>query len=72
MKAEELDEKFDNNEDVLEFFDLPTLKRPGLETKQVTINVPQWIINALDKEAKLLGIERQSVINSWLAEHLRK
>ncbi len=63
MKAEELDEKFDNNEDVLEFFDLPTLKRPGLETKQVTINVPQWIINALDKEAKLLGVEPQSLIN---------
>lgn len=33
MKAEELDEKFDNNEDVLEFFDLSTLKRPELETK---------------------------------------
>ncbi|MDJ0601601.1 MAG: hypothetical protein QNJ37_22490 [Crocosphaera sp.] len=27
MKAEELDKKFDNNEDVLEFFDLSTLKR---------------------------------------------
>ena len=72
MKAEELDEKFDNDEDVLEFFDLSTLKRPGLETKQVTINVPQWIINALDKEAKLLGVEPQSLINCWLAEHLRK
>ena len=33
MKAEELDENFDNNEDVLEFFDLSTLKRPELETK---------------------------------------
>ena len=35
LKAEELDEKFDNNEDVLEFFDLSTLKRTGLETKKV-------------------------------------
>ncbi len=35
MKAEELDEKFDNNENILEFFDLSTLKRPGLENQQV-------------------------------------
>lgn len=35
MKAEELDRKFDNGEDVLEFFDLSTLRRPGLETKPV-------------------------------------
>ena len=35
MKAEELDEKFDSNENILEFFDLSTLKRPGLENQQV-------------------------------------
>lgn len=43
MKAEELDEKFDNNEDVLEFFDLSTLKRPELNTLIVVTDcIQQW------------------------------
>jgi antitoxin HigA-1 len=31
MKAEELDKKFDDGEDVLDLFDLSTLKRPDIE-----------------------------------------
>ena len=31
MKAEELDKKFDEDEDVLDLFDLSTLKRPDIE-----------------------------------------
>ncbi len=31
MKAEELDKKFDDGEDVLDLFDLTTLKRPDIE-----------------------------------------
>jgi hypothetical protein len=41
MKAEELDERFDNGEDVLDLFDLATLKRPALETQSVSVNLPQ-------------------------------
>ena len=40
MKAEELDRKFDKGEDVLEFFDLSTLRLPGLENKPVTGVLP--------------------------------
>jgi len=40
MKAEELDKKFDNSEDVLEFFDLSTFRQPGLETKPVNGVLP--------------------------------
>ncbi|HEY9701078.1 MAG TPA: CopG family transcriptional regulator [Allocoleopsis sp.] len=72
MKAEELDEKFDNNqEDVLEFFDLSTLKQPGLETNQVILDLPQWMLIALDHQAKLLGVQRQALINFWLSERLK-
>jgi hypothetical protein len=38
MKAEELNKKFDDGEDVLDLFDLSTLKRPALETQSVSIN----------------------------------
>ncbi|MDJ0658766.1 MAG: hypothetical protein QNJ42_04675 [Crocosphaera sp.] len=50
MKAEELDEKFDNNEDVLEVFDLSTLKRPGLENQQVNSIIDTEKIAKLYKE----------------------
>ena len=71
MKAEELDERFDNGEEVLEFFDLSTIKRPGLETKKITLEFPEWMLDALDREAQRLGVERQAVINFWLAERLK-
>jgi hypothetical protein len=71
MKAEELDRKFDEGEEVLEHFDLSTLKRPGLEAKRVNVDFPQWMVDALDKEAKHLGVHRQAVIKFWIAERLK-
>ena len=70
MKAEELDKKFDDGEDVLEYFDLSTVSRPGLETKRVNVDFPQWMVDALDREAQRLGIHRQAVIKFWIAERL--
>jgi hypothetical protein len=70
MKAEDLDQKFDDGEEVLQYFDLSTLKRPGMEIKRVNVDLPQWMITALDREAKRLGIHRQAVIKFWLAERL--
>jgi len=71
MKAEELDRKFDEDEEVLEHFDLTTLKRPGLEAKRVNVDFPQWMVDGLDKEASRLGIHRQAVIKFWIAERLK-
>lgn len=70
MKAEDLDQKFDEGEDVLNHFDLSTLKRPGLEIKRVNVDFPQWMVDALDQEAKRLGIHRQAVIKFWISERL--
>ncbi len=71
MKAEELDQKFDDGEDVLEHFDLSSLKRPGLEIKRVNVDFPQWMVDSLDHEATRLGIHRQAVIKFWIAERLK-
>jgi hypothetical protein len=72
MKAEELERRFDDGEDVLEFFDLANLKRPGLEKQPVKIDLPQWILEALEKEAQQLGISLQSVIERSLTESLSR
>ncbi len=70
MKAEELDRKFDEGSSVLEHFDLSTARHPGLETKRINIDFPIWMVDALDKEAQRLGIHRQAVIKTWIAQLL--
>ena len=71
MKAEEFDKKFDDGEDVSEFFDIENVKRPGREQKRVNVDFPIWMIQSLDKEAKRLGVTRQSIIKIWIAERLQ-
>jgi len=72
MNAEELEQKFDAGEDVLAYFDLSTLQRPGLEPEPVETSFPKWMVAALDREAQRLGIQRDAVIKLWLAERLRR
>lgn len=72
MKAEELEKEFDEGKDVLAHFDLAKAKRPNQEQKRVNVDFPVWMIQALDKEAKRLGVPRQSIIKIWLAERLEK
>jgi len=70
MKASELDEKFDNGEDVSEYFDLSTMRRPNLELRRVNVDFPAWVVAGLDREAARLGVTRQSIIKMWIAEKL--
>lgn len=72
MKAEELDEKFDAGEDITRYLDLSKARRPEQEQKRVNVDFPLWMIHSLDREAKRLGVPRQSIIKLWLAERLEK
>lgn len=70
MKAEEFDSKFDRGEDITSALDLGQVRRPGHEQRRVNVDFPVWMIEALDREAKRLGITRQAIIKVWLAERL--
>jgi hypothetical protein len=72
MKAKELDKKFDEGKNLLEHLDLSKARRPNQEQKRVNVDFPLWMIQSLDKEAKRLGVPRQSIIKIWLAERLHK
>ena len=72
MKAKELEKKFDEEKDILKHFDLSKARRPNQEQKRVNVDFPLWMIQSLDKEAKRLGVPRQSIIKIWLAERLQK
>jgi len=72
MTAEEFDKKFDDNEeDIIQYFDVSKARRPNLEPKRVNIDFPAWMVQSLDKEAKHVGVSRQAVIKMWLAERLQ-
>lgn len=74
LTAEQIDKKFDDGEDVLEYFDLenPQVNAPlrSVEQKRVTLTMPEWMIQRLDKQAADLAISRNAVINTYLAEKL--
>ena len=72
MKAKEFDKKFDSGEDLIKYLDLTKARRPKQEQKRVNVDFPVWMIQSLDKEAKRLGVPRQSLIKVLVAEHIQK
>lgn len=72
MKAEEFDERFDRGEDVTSLLDLSQARRPGYEQRRVNVDFPTWMIESLDREARRLGVTRQSIIKVWIADRLEQ
>jgi len=70
MKTEQFDRKFDEGEDVSKHLDFSRATRPGRQQKRVNVDFPVWMIESLDREARRLGVPRQSVIKVWIAERL--
>ncbi len=69
--SDELLEKFDNGEDITEEFDFEHAEtHDGFATKRVNVDFPQWVIDALDEEARRIGVGRQAVIKTWIVERL--
>jgi hypothetical protein len=72
MKASEFDKKFDDGENIIDDLDVAQARRPGEEIKRINVDFPAWMVAALDREARRLGVTRQSIIRMWLAEHLQQ
>ncbi len=72
MKAREFDKRFDEGKDISKYLDVSKARRPKQEQKRVNVDFPLWMIQLLDKEAKRLGVPRQSIIKVWIAERLEK
>ena len=72
MEARDLDRAFDSGESILKHLDLTKAHRPKQAQKRVNVDFPVWMIHSLDKEAKRLGVPRQSLIKVLVAEHLEK
>ncbi len=72
MKAKEFEKKFDSGEEITKYLDLSKARRPAQEQKRVNVDFPLWMIHSLDREAKRLGVPRQSLIKVLISQHLEK
>lgn len=72
ITASEFDKKFDDSENIVEFLDLKSLKKPDNEPKRVSVDFPAWMVHELDKVSKRLGVTRQSVIKVFISEKLKE
>ena len=71
MTAEEFDKKFDDNqEDILEYFDISAIKMINEAPKKINIDFPTWMVQKLDNEARHIGVSRQAIIKTWLTDKL--
>ena len=72
ITAEEFDKRFDRGDAISAFIDRSSIKRPGVEARRVNVDFPEWIIQALDVESKMIGVSRQSLIKLWVSERLQQ
>ncbi|VAW98754.1 Helix-turn-helix protein, CopG family [hydrothermal vent metagenome] len=73
MKAKDFDKKFDDNkQDIIDDLDLSSAKRPNQKQKRINVDFPSWVIDSLDREARRIGVTRQSIIKLWLVERLEE
>jgi hypothetical protein len=70
MKAKTFDRKFDAGQKIVDQLDLGKARRIGTDPKRVNVDFPAWMVDSLDREARRLGVTRQSLIKLWLADRL--
>nr|MEE4266595.1 CopG family transcriptional regulator [Candidatus Krumholzibacteria bacterium] len=72
MKASDFDKKFESGGDITSELDTSKARRLNQETKRINVDFPTWMIESLDREAKRVGVTRQSIIKVWIAEMLER
>ncbi len=77
ITAEELEKKFDNNEDISEYMDLSKaqklssfLEQNNNIQQEIKINFPISVIDKLDRKIQEIGIDRENFIKMIVAERL--
>jgi hypothetical protein len=60
----------DAGEDVSPHLDLTKATRPGRRVQRVNVDFPVDLLNAVDREAKRIGVSRQAFIKLRLADAL--
>jgi hypothetical protein len=60
----------DAGEDLTPHLDLTKARRPGRDVQRVNVDFPVDLLQAIDREAKRIGVTRQAFIKLRLADTL--
>lgn len=75
ITVEKFDQLFDDGHDISEYIDWDSATQPRKNdiciSKRINVDMPLWMVQKLDHEAKRLNIPRQSVIKTWLADRMK-
>lgn len=72
IPSKQFDAKFDAGADITQHLDLKRASRPEQRAQRLSVDAPAWMVERLDREARRLGITRQSLIKVWLAERIER
>ena len=72
MTAQEFEQRFDDGEDITPFIDMSSIRRPGVEPRRVNVDFPEWMIEKLDWQSRLIGVSRQALVKLWVSERIQK
>ena len=72
MTAQEFEQRFDEGEDITPFIDMSSIRRPGVEPRRVNVDFPEWMIEKLDWQSRLIGVSRQALVKLWVSERIQK
>jgi predicted DNA binding CopG/RHH family protein len=70
--AANLERKFDQGDDIMDYFDLAKASRPLLEKERINLDIPHWMLLKIDRVARRKGVPRQAQIKEWLAQKLKE
>ena len=59
-----LEDRFNQGKAVLDYFD------SSHAIKRINLDIPEWVVESLDRESSRRGIARQALIKIWLVEKL--
>lgn len=72
ITAAELDQKFDDGEDVSEYFDWANARRVNWDHELIELDLPKEELSALDAEAARLNTSRDKLVSLWIRERLKQ
>lgn len=70
MTARDMKPSAQDNADINKVIAWAERPRANTHPKRVNVDFPMWMVQALDREAKTLGVTRQSLIKLWIADRL--
>ena len=72
ISNEDLERRFDEGEDITEYMDFSTIQRPNQQrsAKRISMDIPEGLVQGLDRYAARAGVNRQALIKLWLTERL--